>query len=225
MQVLNKKYITTLTSSYVFVFVHQVLRCLRIGNKKRLHAQGKRCKQVTKRLLKEFDNYSSLVLWQEYTHLDWMLGNVDEARKVFSTVTAKEGTNGLISPPLCDLCLLWSQLEVEDETKEREGQLADVTMSTAVCILTKLAEGSLSSLSSSSQSLSPVSILKARKSYELALTASLSTLEQCIKNPKSDREGLFVYSVLTVKRDGFEHLIPQILDCLFQYFKVIAIFQ
>uniref|UniRef100_A0A8D0D0N6 NRDE-2, necessary for RNA interference, domain containing n=1 Tax=Sander lucioperca TaxID=283035 RepID=A0A8D0D0N6_SANLU len=144
----------------------KVLRCLRGSNKKRVRSQGKSSKRIAKQLLKEPDNRSSLVLWREYAHLEWMLGNLDEARKVFSTATAIGGTKGLKSSTLCELCLLWAQLEVEDGSSVQGGGLTDVTVSPAVCVLTRLAEGT----SSSSQPLSPVSILKARKSYEQALT-------------------------------------------------------
>uniref|UniRef100_A0A3B4HA28 NRDE-2, necessary for RNA interference, domain containing n=1 Tax=Pundamilia nyererei TaxID=303518 RepID=A0A3B4HA28_9CICH len=154
----------------------KVMRCLHGGNKKRLRSQGKSSKRVAKRLLKEPDNRSSLVLWREYGHLEWLLGNLDEARKVFSTATALGGTKGLSSLALCDLCLLWSQLELEDGAKERGGQPADVTASPAVSVLTRLAEGT--SASSTSSSLSTVSILKARKSYDQTLAASLSALDQ-----------------------------------------------
>uniref|UniRef100_A0A8P4KAS2 NRDE-2, necessary for RNA interference, domain containing n=1 Tax=Dicentrarchus labrax TaxID=13489 RepID=A0A8P4KAS2_DICLA len=143
----------------------KVLRCLRGSNKKRLRSQGKSSKRVAKQLLKEPDNRSSLVLWREYAHLEWMLGNLDEARKVFSTATAMGGTKGPRSPHLCELCLLWAQLEVEDGEIVRGGGLTDVTMSPSVSVLTRLAEGT----SSSSQPLSPVSILKARRLYEQAL--------------------------------------------------------
>ncbi|XP_062296230.1 nuclear exosome regulator NRDE2 [Scomber scombrus] len=165
----------------------KVLRCLRCSNKKRLRSQGKSSKRVAKRLLKETDNRSSLVLWREYAHLEWMLGNLDEARKVFSTATAIGGTKGLSSPTLCELCLLWAQLETEDGASVRGGGLSDVTASPAVCVLTRLAEGTSSS--SSSQSLTPVSILKARKSYEQALTASLSALDQDLHNPQANKKG------------------------------------
>nr|XP_015831138.2 nuclear exosome regulator NRDE2 isoform X3 [Nothobranchius furzeri] len=161
----------------------KVLRCLHSGNKKRLRSQGKSSKRVAKRLLKEPDNRSSLVLWREYAHLEWILGNLDEARKVFSTATAMGGTKGPSGPSLCELCLLWSQLEAEDGAKGQTGQHADATMSPAVRVLTRLAEGT------SSQSISPVSILKARRSYEQALSSSLSALDQNIQNLQSDRKG------------------------------------
>ncbi|KAM7404039.1 hypothetical protein PAMA_004452 [Pampus argenteus] len=165
----------------------KVLRCLRSGNKKRLRSQGKSSKRVAKRLLKEPENRSALVLWREYAHLEWMLGNLDEARKVFSTATAIGGTKGLTSPTLCELCLLWAQLEVEDGASVRgAGGLSDVTASPAVCVLTRLAEGTSSS---SSSSLTPVSILKARKSYEQALTASMSAMDQDPRNPQANRKG------------------------------------
>ena len=169
----------------IFVFLHQVVRCLCSGNKKRLRPQGKSSKRVAKRLLKEPDNRSSLVLWREYAHLEWMLGNLEEARKVFSTATEIGGSKGLSSPTLCELCLLWSQLEVEDQAGVQGGGQTDATMSPAVLVLTRLAEGTSSSSSSSAHSLSPVAVLKARRSYEQALTASLSALDQVHNNPQT----------------------------------------
>ncbi|KAM4626041.1 nuclear exosome regulator NRDE2 [Polymixia lowei] len=168
----------------------KVLRCLRGGSKKRLRSQGKSSKRIAKRLLKEPDNRSSLGLWQEYGHLEWLLGNLDDARKVFSTATGMGGAKGLSNTSLCDLCLLWAQLEVEDgrteEGKGGKGGQTDVTASPATCVLTRLAEGSSSS---SSQPPSPVSILKARRSYEQALIGSLSALEQDLQNSQADRKG------------------------------------
>ncbi|XP_037343086.2 nuclear exosome regulator NRDE2 [Pungitius pungitius] len=175
----------TLSLSWMQYERLKVLRCLHGGNKKRLRSQGKSSKRVAKQLLKEPDNRSSLVLWQEYGHLEWMLGNLEEARKVFSTATEIVGTQGLKSPALCELCLLWAQLEVEDGSSVRGGGLADVTVSPGVCILTRLAEGT----SSSSMSLTPVSVLKARKSYEQALTAGLAALNQSPPNPPNDTKG------------------------------------
>lgn len=126
------------------------------------------------------------MLWREFGHLEWLLGNHDEARKVFSTARALGGTKGLKSPTLCELCLLWAQLEVEEGERVRGGGPTDVTTSPAVCVLTQLAEGTSSS---SSQSISPVSILKARKSYEQAMSANLLTLNQ---NTQSKNKGTFL---------------------------------
>ncbi|CAB1412980.1 unnamed protein product [Pleuronectes platessa] len=167
----------------------KVVRCLCSGNKKRLRPQGKSSKRVAKRLLKESDNRSSLVLWREYAHLEWMLGNLEEARKVFSTATEIGGGKGLSSPTLCELSLLWSQLEVEDQAGGQGGGQTDVTLSPAVLVLTRLAEGTSSSSSSTSHSLSPVAVLKARRSYEQALTASLSALDQVHNNPQTNTKG------------------------------------
>ncbi|CAM9312156.1 unnamed protein product [Lampetra planeri] len=155
----------------------KVLRYLH-GNKKRLSSQGKSSKQVAKRLLKEHDNRLSLALWREYAHLEWMLGNLNEARKVFSTAAAMGGTKVLSSPTKCELCLLWAQLEVEAESSARGEGRADTDASSALSILTRLAEGTTSSSSSSSSSLSPLSILKARRSYEQAVTAILKDVAE-----------------------------------------------
>ncbi|KAM3871296.1 nuclear exosome regulator NRDE2 [Diretmus argenteus] len=166
----------------------KVLRCLHGSSKKRLRSQGKSSKRVAKRLLKEPDNRSLLGLWREYAHLEWILGNRDDARKVFTTATRTTGgAKGLSSPALCELCLLWAQLEVEDGGREggkEGGGRTEATASPAVCVLTRLAEGS-----SSSSSLSPVAILKARRSYEQTLTAGLSTLDQDLLNSQDNTKG------------------------------------
>uniref|UniRef100_A0AAV2JD92 NRDE-2, necessary for RNA interference, domain containing n=1 Tax=Knipowitschia caucasica TaxID=637954 RepID=A0AAV2JD92_KNICA len=152
----------------------KVLQSACSSNKKHLQSQGKKSKRVAKRLLKEAENRSSLELWREYAHLEWLLGNLEEARKVFATAASLGGTNALNSPSLCNLTLLWAQLEIENAL-DIGGRLTDVTASPAVCILTRLAEGATVS---SSQLLSPVSILKARKAYEQTVTSTLSTLDQ-----------------------------------------------
>lgn len=102
------------------------------------------------------------------------MGNLEEARKVFGTAAALGGTKGLSCPSLCNLSLLWAQLELENGSGVDAG-LKDVTASPAVCILTRLAEGTSIS---STQTLSPVSILKARKLYDQAVNHTLSTLDQ-----------------------------------------------
>ncbi|CAF91407.1 unnamed protein product, partial [Tetraodon nigroviridis] len=107
----------------------QVLRCLSSGNKKRLRSQGKSSKRIAKQLLKESDNRSSLVLWREYGHLEWLIGNLDEARKVFSTAVALGSSKGLRNPALCDLCLLWAQLEVEEVARAPAWDLSNCLLS------------------------------------------------------------------------------------------------
>lgn len=168
-----------------------MLRCLRGSNKKRLRSQGKSSKRVAKQLLKEPDNRSALALWREYAHMEWALGNLDEARKVFSTATAIGGAAGLRSATLCELCLLWAQLEVEHQ-ENPGGGLSDATGSPAVAILTRLAEGASSS---TPQAPSPVAILKARKSYDQALTAALSALDQSLH--QADKQGSHHDCVIT----------------------------
>ncbi|KAL0969699.1 hypothetical protein UPYG_G00231080 [Umbra pygmaea] len=156
----------------------KVLKCVRGRNKKRLKSQGKRSKRLAKRLLKEPENRSGLTLWREYAHLEWLLGNLEEARKVFDTALGMGLTGGLANPALCDLCLLYAQLEVEETQREGSGERglgAKVMSSLAVYILTKLAEGT--SYTPFSGQLSPVAVLKARKAYEQAVVNSLPGLQ------------------------------------------------
>ncbi|CAB1335387.1 unnamed protein product [Coregonus sp. 'balchen'] len=158
----------------------KVLRCVRGRNKRHVKFQGKRSKRLAKRLLKEPENRGRLSLWREYAHLEWLLGNLDEAHKVFDTALGLGVAGGLADPALCDLCLLYAQLEVEEAWRRGTGG-AGTTVTTAmsspaVYILTKLAEGS--SYAPFLGQLAPVAVLKARKAYEQAVVSSLPGLEE-----------------------------------------------
>ncbi|XP_072722245.1 nuclear exosome regulator NRDE2 isoform X4 [Ciconia boyciana] len=153
----------------------QVVQCLQAKNKKKLKAQGRKSKKLAKNLLKAPDNRNHLSLWKLYAYLEWLLGNIDDARKVFDTALCTAGTGGLKSPQLCSLSLLYAQLEVE-LLESIEGAV----MSRAVHILTKLAESG-PYVPYSGQVLS-VNVLKARKTYEHALQDYLS------KTPVSDQD-------------------------------------
>ncbi|KAJ7991114.1 hypothetical protein DPEC_G00293900 [Dallia pectoralis] len=156
----------------------KVLRCAHGRNKKRLKAQGKRSKRLAKRLLKEPENRGRLSLWREYAHLEWLLGNLEEAGKVFDTALGLGVSGGLGDPALCDLCLLYAQLEAEKAWRGGSGGLGanvvTVTTSPAVYILTKLAEGG--SYAPFPGQLAPVAVLKARKAYEQAVESYLPVL-------------------------------------------------
>ncbi|MFT7801827.1 protein NRDE2 homolog isoform X1 [Arapaima gigas] len=137
----------------------KVVRCVRSRNKRHVRSQGKRSKKVAKRLLKEAGNRNDLALWREYGHIEWLLGNLEEARKVLDTALSLGLSRGLRDAALCDLCLLYAQLEVEQGAGSAAG-----TASPALHILTCLAEGG--TYSPLSGQVSPVSILKARRTYE-----------------------------------------------------------
>ncbi|NWX14726.1 NRDE2 protein, partial [Aegotheles bennettii] len=147
--------------------ISKIGQCLQTKNKKKLKAQGRKSKKLAKNLLKAPDNRNHLSLWRLYAYLEWLLGNTDDARKVFDTALCTAGTEGLKSPQLCSLSLLYAQLEVE-LLESLEG----VVMSRAVHILTKLTENG-TYVPYSGQVLS-VNVLKARKAYENALQDYLS---------------------------------------------------
>ncbi|NWX47756.1 NRDE2 protein, partial [Steatornis caripensis] len=149
--------------------ISKVVQCLQTKTKKKLKAQGRKSKKLAKNLLKAPDNRNHLSLWKLYAYLEWLLGNIDDARKVFDTALCMAGTGGLKSPQLCSLSLLYAQLEVE-LLEDLEGAV----MSRAVHILTKLAESGPYE-PYSGQVLS-VNVLKARKTYEHALQDCLSTI-------------------------------------------------
>nr|XP_023684514.1 protein NRDE2 homolog [Paramormyrops kingsleyae] len=142
----------------------KVLRCIRSKAKKQVRSQGKRSKRLAKRILKEECNRSDLALWREFGHLEWLLGNLEEARKVLDTALALGLVRGFQDPALCDLCLLYAQLEVEQGAGPAAG-----TASPALHLLSSLAEGG--TYSHFSGQVPPVSVLKARRTYEQALAA------------------------------------------------------
>ncbi|GAB0190866.1 nuclear exosome regulator NRDE2 [Grus japonensis] len=166
---------SNLTIFWLQYEISKVVQCLQTKNKKKLKAQGRKSKKLAKSLLKAPDNRNHLSLWKLYAYLEWLLGNIDDARKVFDTALCTAGTGGLKSPQICSLSLLYAQLEVE-LLESLEGAVT----SRAVHILTKLAESG-PYVPYSGQVLS-VNVLKARKTYEHALQDYLS------KTPVSDQD-------------------------------------
>lgn len=140
----------------------QVDHCLKTGNKKKLKSQGKKSKKLAKNLLKVQENRNNLSLWQLYAYLEWLLGNTEDARKVFDMALSMAGTTGINNPQLCAISLLYAELEAE-----LLGSLEGALESRAAHILTRLTEkGPYVPYSGQIPS---VSILKARKTYEHVL--------------------------------------------------------
>lgn len=131
-------------------------------NKKRLKSQGKNCKKLAKNLLKEPENRNNFCLWKQYAHLEWLLGNTDDARKVFDTALSMAGSKELKDCELCELSLLYAELEVELLPDVRGAATAR-----AVHILTRLTENG--PCGAYTGQVLAVHILKARKAYEHAL--------------------------------------------------------
>ncbi|XP_043929557.1 nuclear exosome regulator NRDE2 [Protopterus annectens] len=138
----------------------KVIYYLQARNKKKLKSQGKRSKKVAKNLLKTPENRNNLAVWKEYAHIEWLLDNTQDSRKVFDTAICTSVSQGLKDPRLCDLCMTYAQLEVEC----LQSLSVTEAVSRAVYILTKLAEsGKYNAYTGPASS---VSILKARKTYE-----------------------------------------------------------
>ncbi|XP_016045369.1 nuclear exosome regulator NRDE2 [Erinaceus europaeus] len=157
--------------SWLLYETAKVIWCLHTKNKKRLKSQGKNCKKLAKNLLKEMENRNDFCLWRQYAHLEWLLGNMEEARKVFDTALSIAGGRGLQDADLCELSLLYAELEVE-----LEPDLRRATPGRAVHILTRLAESR--PYEPYSGQVLAVHILKARKAYERALQDCLG--ESCV---------------------------------------------
>ncbi|XP_064179184.1 nuclear exosome regulator NRDE2 isoform X2 [Anguilla rostrata] len=190
----------------------KVMKCVQSGNKKRLRSQGKRSKKLAKRLLKEEENRGDLALWREYAHLEWLLGNLEEARKVFDTAMALGAARGLRDPALCRLCLLYAQLEAE----EAPGA-SPCTSSPAVHALTKLAEGG--AYSPFTGQVPPVAVLKARKSYEQAFQTALERRAGSAHAGKGARVAELVgcfafFQYLTTGVEAADKVFGQALDRL-----------
>ncbi|NP_001084971.1 NRDE-2, necessary for RNA interference, domain containing L homeolog [Xenopus laevis] len=183
--------------------ISKVVWWLQAKNKKKLKSQGKRSKRLAKGLLKESSNRNSLALWKEYALLEWLLGNIDDARKVFDTAISLAGSKGLKDQELCSLCLLYSELEgkILDNPEQNAG-------SRAVHILTSLTESSPYIPYSSPEH--AVSILKARKVYEHALQDCLMQEPHWGRVSLSGCFALFQY--LTVSVDAAVAVLRQAAD-------------
>ncbi|XP_059817184.1 nuclear exosome regulator NRDE2 isoform X1 [Hypanus sabinus] len=156
-----------LIRSWLLYEKSKVIQNLQLGNK-RLKSQGKRSKKLAKNLLKESENRNDLALWKEYAHLEWLLGNVEDSRRVFDTALTMAAAQGLTSSSLCDLCLLYASLELE-----LMGGLEGVVSCRALYVLTRFAQGN--GYSPYCGEVPPVNVLKARKSYEHAYQHCLSS--------------------------------------------------
>ncbi|XP_043835942.1 nuclear exosome regulator NRDE2 isoform X1 [Dromiciops gliroides] len=186
---------------------------LQTKNKKRLKTQGKKCKKLAKNLLKEPENRNNFCLWKEYARLEWLLGNTEDARKVFDTAISMAGPQDL-SSRLYDLSLLYAELEVE-----LSGNMEGSATSRAIHILTKLTENG-PYIPYTGQVL-PVNILKARKAYEHTLQKHLN------ESPASDPSpvncsgylislvGCFMlFQYLTIGVNAAMHVYKQVFDKL-----------
>uniref|UniRef100_A0A4W2CYZ2 Nuclear exosome regulator NRDE2 n=1 Tax=Bos indicus x Bos taurus TaxID=30522 RepID=A0A4W2CYZ2_BOBOX len=142
--------------------ITKVVWCLHTKNKKRLKSQGKNCKKLAKNLLKEPDNRNSFCLWQQYAHLEWLLGNTEDARKVFEAALGTAGSRGLEDPELCELGLLYAALETE-----LSPPVGGAAPARAVHVLSGLAERH--PYGPCTGQVSAVHVLKARRAYEHAL--------------------------------------------------------
>ncbi|KAK2104599.1 Protein nrde2 [Saguinus oedipus] len=158
--------------------IGKVVWCLHTKNKKRLKSQGKNCKKLAKNLLKEPENRNNFCLWKQYAHLEWLLGNTEDARKVFDTALGTAGSQGLKDSELCELSLLYAKLEVELEV-ELSPEVRGAASARAVHILTKLTESS--PYGPYTGQVLAVHILKARKAYEHALQDCLG--DSCVSDP------------------------------------------
>ncbi|XP_064427543.1 nuclear exosome regulator NRDE2 isoform X2 [Mirounga angustirostris] len=146
----------------------KVVWCLHTKNKKRLKSQGKNCKKLAKNLLKEPENRNNFCLWKQYAHLEWLLGNTEDARKVFDRALSLAGGGEPRGCEPWELGLLYAGLELELELElELSPAARGAATARAVHILTGLAENG--PYAPYSGPVSAVHVLKARKAYEHAL--------------------------------------------------------
>ncbi|KAK2503642.1 hypothetical protein MC885_019188 [Smutsia gigantea] len=153
--------------------ITKVIWGLHTKNKKRLKSQGKNCKKLAKNLLKEPENRNNFCLWKQYAHLEWLLGNTEDARKVFDTALSMAGSRELKDHELCELSVLYAALEAE-----LSPDLGGATTARAVHILTRLTDSG--PCGPYTGQVSAVHILKARKVYEHALQDCLG--ESCVSD-------------------------------------------
>lgn len=150
-----------------------------------------------------------------------MLGNTEDSRKVFDTALSLVGSRDLKDHELCELSLLYAQLEVETELSPDSTGSATAR---AVHVLTRLTESS--PYAPYTGQVLAVHILKARKAYEHALQDSLS--ESCGPTPApvpsvscliSLVRCFMLFQYLTVGIDAavrvYEQVFAKLKECVF----------
>lgn len=103
-----------------------------------------------------------------------MLGNIEDARKVFDTALSTAGSSELKDRELCELSLLYAELELELSPNSRGA-----TTGRAVHVLTRLTESS--PYRPYAGQVLATQVLKARKAYERALQDCLG--QSCTSDP------------------------------------------
>ncbi|XP_047397664.1 nuclear exosome regulator NRDE2 isoform X1 [Sciurus carolinensis] len=174
MPLFSGKQKSQLCFSWLRYEIAKVIWCLHTKNKKRLKSQGKNCKKLAKNLLKEPENRNNFCLWKQYAHLEWLLGNIEDARKVFDTALSMVGSSELKDRELCELSLLYAELELELSLDS-----AGATTARAVHILTRLTESG--PYGPFTGQVLPIHVLKARKAYEHALQDCV--VKSCVSDP------------------------------------------
>lgn len=129
-----------------------------------------------------------------------MLGNTEDARKVFDTALSIAGSRELRDHEVCELSLLYAELELE---LELAPDLRGAATARALHILTRLAENS--PYGPYAGQVPAVHVLKARKAYERALQDCLG--ETHVSDPPAP---------------GSLHRLVSVVKCfmLFQYLTV-----
>ncbi|XP_029806628.1 protein NRDE2 homolog isoform X2 [Suricata suricatta] len=140
--------------------IAKVIWCLHTKNKKRLKSQGKNCKKLAKNLLKEPENRNNFCLWRQYAHLEWLLGNTEDARKVFDAALSMAGGGGL-------------------QDRELPAGSRGAAAARAVHVLTRLTDQG--PYRPYSGQVLAVHVLKARKAYEHVLQDCLG--DSCVPGP------------------------------------------
>lgn len=189
----------------VLFFFLQVIWCLHTKNKKRLKSQGKNCKKLAKNLLKEPENRNNFCLWKQYAHLEWLLGNTEDARKVFDAALGLAGSGELRGCELWELSLLYAELELE---LELSPDVSGAATARAVHILTRLTEST--AYGPYSGPVLAVQVLKARKAYEHALQDCLG--QSCGSSPHltSVAKCFMLFQYLTVGIDAAVRIYEQV---------------
>ncbi|XP_066279089.1 nuclear exosome regulator NRDE2-like [Branchiostoma lanceolatum] len=153
-------------------------------DKKRLKRRSKNVRRLAKRLLKEDQNRNNLALWGAYAQLEWLLGNKEEACKVFDTALSSVG-QGAAEDRLAvfELYRTYAELELGltggDSSvlkKTSEPLSGSETSTKALHLLCTLGEkAKFSPLSD--HTVSPTRVLKARRNYQQTLEEELTSYE------------------------------------------------
>ncbi|XP_013400214.1 protein NRDE2 homolog [Lingula anatina] len=174
---------TLLTLAWV---EYEIRTVLGKENAKERKQATKELRKTVKGMLKESNNRNNLILWDVYASLEWQLGNIEEAVRIYDTAIAMNSQNYVNLPEdkktgVCRLYRNYAQLTLglcnEDGGQSENGaKICDISherKTKALHILSCLGDDGKYEIIKPMADVPGTKLLKARKNYQVMMESTL----------------------------------------------------